>query len=550
MKKEEVKKRGKFKLNDRGGSSLFVILIMAILVLGAVFWVASGSFTNFTKSNFSKPESYLRYVEKKDLLGRNFDSLSKAYQNASGQVDYTRNALEEEFSFTVGERGEKYIKMAAQFGIDLSWLQNFGVSVLINSKDDDLQIKSSLSVNDQKAISPEIIMDMHNKKAYLGAEELTKEYLEFDLSERLKDEDFKDAKARFEKWKSVVSDSKKLNKLMEKYLDLALGDLESVEKKKNVELTSASITQKCTELTVTLEESELKKIIKTVCQELSQDQDIKQMMKDYLSAKKSDEIADQKYEQFQKNMDGIAGKIDDIDFNLERVIIRLYLDKQSNVIGRIYEIQKGEESPIIVKMIMPVEKNKAGLEISYQDGSKNISLNGLGKLQGSKLSGEYTLFVNDAKMMNLEVGEFDLKALRDGLVKFHLVIKPGTDLDMKNLYSALGIQKKTAVSALALLRPGLDLKADIGKNKSSAEIRITDNDEDLVSIAYKGSTKKTAAIKMPSKTVDIKDEEAVNKYVESLDWEKLDKILDKANVPMEYLQALKRYLEKSGAAGK
>ena len=547
MKKQmSVSKRNLFrKLNDRGGFNIVVVLIIAVVVLGIVFWVASGSFTNFTKSNFSKPESYLKYVEKKELLGENYSSVNKAYQNIFNQLDYSSNAIEEEFSFIVGERGERYIKMAKQLGADLSWLQSFGVEILLNSKDDDLQVKSSFSLNDQKVVSPEIILDMHNKLAYLGAAELSKEYLKFDLSEKISDEDFNEAKARFEKFKKAYPDSKEVNKLIEKYLDLVFAEVKNVEKSKKAELESDDVSQKCTELTVTLSEKDLKSIIKAVCNELSKDQNAKKILKDYLSATKPNVDADQVCERFQEKAEEVAGRIDDIEFNLEKVVIRLYLDKKSNVVGRIYEVQRGGEDPIIVKMIAPTDKNKSGFEISYQKGARKNSFEGTGKLKGNKLSGDYTLRINDTKVLNMEVKDFDLKALKDGNLKGHFVIKPSGDLDMDQLLSAFGINNKMISSTLALVKPGLDLKLDTGKTKSSMEIAVTDSDVDIFRIVCKVSTKKNSAIKTPSKTVDVTDQEAVNKFIDSLDWDKIDKTLDKANVPSAYLDALKRYLEKS-----
>lgn len=547
MKREvSDSKRNVFcKLNDRGEINLAIILIIAAVVLGIVFWVASGSFTNYTKSHFSKPVDYLKYVEKKELLGENYSSFTKAYKNVFNQLDYSSNALEEEFTFTIGERGEKYIKMLKQLGADLSWMQNFGIAVTINSKDGDLQLKSLFSLNDQKVVSPEIILDVHNKMAYLGAAELSKEYLKFDLSDRLSDEDFNEAMARFEKFKEAYPDSKEVNKLFDKYLDLIFAEVENVEKSKNAELEGDDVAQKCTELTVTLKEEDLKKIIKTVCKELSQDQDMKKIVKDYLSATKPNVDFDQAYERFQEKAEEVVNRIDEIPFGLEKVVIRLYLDKQSNVVGRIYEIKMGDEDPIIIKMIAPMDKNKAGFEISYQKGASKSSFEGTGKLKGNKLSGEYGFKLNGNKILNMKVEDFDLKALKDGNLKGHFVIKPAGDLDMDQILSGIGINNKMVSSALALVKPGLDVKLDTGKTKSSMELAVTDSDEDIFRIVCQVSVKKSSAIKMPTKTVDVQDEEAVKAHLESLDWGKIEKTLEKANVPSQYLDALKRYLEKS-----
>ena len=81
-------------------------------------------------------------------------------------LDFSDKYVEEQVTVSVGEAGEKYLRMTKGSDADFSWLSSASFKYSLNNKDDVAQFKSSLFLNEKKIVSPEIILDQKDLTLY------------------------------------------------------------------------------------------------------------------------------------------------------------------------------------------------------------------------------------------------------------------------------------------------------------------------------------------------------------------------------------------------
>lgn len=556
------------KLNNAGKGSVFVIVAIALIAILIACGFCTGIIQRFYMANFSKPVDYLTYVEKNEFTGKDFRQRYKNVKNVFKQYDLTQNMIEQDLEFRIGERGTKLLGLSKMVGVDLSWLQSFGLRYAINTKDDKSEIKAALSVNGQTFLSPSMMLDLTKKFGYFLIPELSEDVICIDMSSEFKDENFMELlSAKSEKMKNAYPDEKTLEKLLKKYIDLVSAQLETVEKEKKVDLECSGVSQKCTALKVSLKEEDLKKICKVLCKELSEDEEFKKIYLNYYravlddkSSKSDDKEVDgsdqegasgakdnalEKYEAFQKSLKDSYENMDKVNFNTKSLTVTLYVDAGSDIVGRVYEIVSNSDEKTVYRLLMPTKKEKAGLEISVMSNDKTVSLTGEGRLKGKKLSGEFVLRAQDKSLVNVKVEEIDLDFLNSGKKKGHVTVSLSQEIDMKDLLEKTREYSEDAYNLLVVgignMRPGIDVKWDATDKKGVVEIALIDGDADVFRFVSTAYLKKRENITIPDKVIDSEDEEALMECLDNLNFPKMKENLEKAGVPGEYLKTFEQY---------
>ena len=246
-------------LNNAGKLSVGVIIAMAAVAVVALIFIAGGGFSKTVHKTFDSPKKYFSYVEKQAILGKKDSSVLSRVNDASEFYTNTDRYLKEEITLTVGEKGGSYLRLLKETGVDLSWLTSAGIAYTVNSKDNNLEVKSTITLNEKEIISPEVILDSQKKAIYAKIPELAKDYAKYDLEEY--GEKFDEFLEMAEKMKAAYPDSKDMKKLLTKYVKLVLDNVENVERTRGAVLECDEVSQKCTLLTVTLKEEDFLKIL-------------------------------------------------------------------------------------------------------------------------------------------------------------------------------------------------------------------------------------------------------------------------------------------------
>ncbi|MBQ1850578.1 MAG: hypothetical protein II139_09450 [Lachnospiraceae bacterium] len=525
-----------------------IIVAAALVALILVVSIINGKFAKGVHKTFDSPKKYMAYVEKQAILGKKDNTIRSIYNHLSNRLTDEDQALEEKVTLTIGEAGASYLRLAKAAGVDLTWLQSAGFKYYVNTKDNDVEMKTTLYLNEKEIANPTVILDSNKKVVYAKIPELSKDVVKYDLEEYA--EQFDEIIKKAEKVRLAYPDIKKLDKLADKYIKLALDGLENVEKDKG-EFEAGDISQKCTIIRATIKEKDVKKIVSSVAKEAAKDQDLKALFLDLAKALELGDASDA-WNAFSEGMTELAEEFPERELDFEKIVVELYVDGDGKIVGRTYKIVPVDGMDMQVKLGTATKGSNKGFEASFKYGENAVKLSGTGKVKGGKLSGEYALRVMGEKVVTFTVDKFDQNAWDDGYLKGHFTCELEGDLsEMMNLSSLLPYSirrtlrdyEDTLENMSAAIEPSFDLIIDTSKNKHKIDFGVLNHDEEIFRIAFQGTMKEGSKVKIPSKAVDVSDTSELADFVDGLDMDKILDTLDSADVPKEYREIISSYLK-------
>lgn len=552
--KSENSRRFFRRLDNAGKVFWVILLIVAIVAIGGVVFVVSGAASRFVHSTFDSPKKYFSYVVKEELVGDKIETVSKLVEQRHFITEFKDQALDEKITLTIGERGEKYLRMLRESeGVDLSWISTATLKYNLNSKDKATEMKSSLLINDKEILNPNVYIDYNKKVAYAQVPELTKSAAKVDFGEYLENESLERLFERYELLSSAYPGTKEMNALLDKYLTLVLNEIDNVEKEKNVSFDCDEVSQKCTRLTATLKEKDLKKIQRALFKELAKDKDLEKILKNYfekiIETNGLEQIdADEVYDRFLESLEEAEEEIDEYESDFDKIIVELYLNGSGNVIGQIYTIVPKDGDKAVFKFGAATSGKEMGVEFSYKCGEESYKFSGTGRLKGTKLTSEFMLKVNGEKILKASVEDFDIAALAKGNLKGHctasLISEGGESADQRNYSNGIDYMLGRNFRVISSVKPGIDVVFDVTGKKHSIDIGFMSDDEDIFRIAIQGTVKNPSKVKFPEKAVDVTDEDELDEFLEELNWEGLIDALDNADAPKSIRDAISEFSEE------
>ena len=452
--------------------------------------------------------------------------------------------------------GEDLVDLVGLSGLDLDWLKALRLEYEFNRKDEMAGGSLTLKLNKDKVTSANLILDQKEQKLYLQAPDISKNYLGADtdslsggvlgiLRDILPKALYYTVKPYFEggntdlgeraaKVMEALPGRDQFKKLLDKYLEIAVNSIDSVEREKDT-LEAGDVSAQYTALTVTLDQKTAMKIAENVLKELKKDKEVAGYVKDV--AKALDADPEDIYGDFIDGLDEALEEIEDARDNIDpddkqKIVMTLYVDGKGNIAGR--EIKVNFGSSLKFRYAVPVKGGKLGIDVSLKQDSETLfSITGSGKLSGSALSFDAVLKVQGAKLLEISVDKLDGVKLKQGYFKGIVTLKPGAELmDLLRLPGTVErIVKKLSLS--------LDL--DTAKNSSDVTLIVNYDDASLVSLALAG--KSSSAKKITA----VKDSLDTQEWVEELkekDLKDFLKNLKKTDIPSEYLEELESLIER------
>ncbi|MBQ3906790.1 MAG: hypothetical protein II743_08455, partial [Lachnospiraceae bacterium] len=160
-----------------------IIVAAALVALILVVSIINGKFAKGIHKTFDSPKKYMAYVEKQAILGKKDNTVRSIYNHLSNRLTDEDQALEEKVTLTIGEAGASYLRLAKAAGVDLTWLQSAGFKYYVNTKDNDVEMKTTLYLNEKEIANPTVILDSNKKVVYAKIPELSKDVVKYDLEE-------------------------------------------------------------------------------------------------------------------------------------------------------------------------------------------------------------------------------------------------------------------------------------------------------------------------------------------------------------------------------
>lgn len=525
--------------------ALLGILCVAVLLLAA----NSARLINSYHRNFSTPEEYYRWVERRSIR-KNAKTLAEYYVNYFAEQlhrygTYTR----EEIRVELGDAGRDMMELA---DVDLSWFEKGAITLESASKDGVWQGVTGLEIGGEKLLSVETIMDLKDEAAYLGFPGLSQNYLAVDMepstpffkafvfASNMTPEEYLKTMELLELLYRECPDKRQIEALANRYLELLLNSIDNVKLRTGKTVRVGNISQSCTTLKVYLDKNDIQDMLSDFLKELQEDREIEQLLvRIYDLAAELDvgnyRDGEEFYEAFQDNIDDI---LDDMDYYVtyhDELDMTVYVDDKGQVIGREIEFPNSWEE-ISFSWLNPHKGSKFGYKAGVTADGEEVSVTGSGRDFWNKVNGSFTVRYEGTSAVDIEVKGLDMNSLRKGYLngRFIVTLPSGfsraVDLDFASSY-------------LRDMKLVIDVSMSSSSEKLSMELR---KDKELwgslTVTARRGNGRK---ISVPStrNAIFVEDRQDFEDWWDTLKWSNLLKKMNKAGLPAEAVDMVEEISE-------
>ena len=394
----------------KGSKKPFIICLCIILVLAIVAVIVGVVLMKSGKLNFSKKSKLSAGVDQlTESIMKPVDDISNAIENNNLEVKVLNNiskgdaiAIDTEVSASIDNievsgmtsSDEKIMDAVKEFLNSAS----IGLNAQYDGKE-KVYANANLSM-DGNSISAEGLYD--GEKAAFRSKELNEKWLAISKSDLLKqmgvnESDLEEAKKAVEKAlegstelvNSVKIDQKTADEIEKRYKDVLKDFISSKEKSIKEEKTKVKVDGKeksCQKLTLTLDEKDLKKLLKNYVSTFQKDTQTQGIIKNYMESLNkymndmSTEIGTSSYTSDMENMleqwndllkelDTISSEIDNISFD-GKIKLIVYATNTE-----VYKTEISVEySGAVIELTTEYTDNKSVTEITVSQGSQEMTM--------------------------------------------------------------------------------------------------------------------------------------------------------------------------------
>ena len=537
--KPKKKKTGKIVLASVGA----VVIAVALLIVFNLSALA-----NFAKKTFSSPDKYYQWVEMQSVKEAS-GLVSNVYGDLHDQIKNVFNMSSNgEIKFELGEAGQEMLSMSGFAGVDTSWFKDATIKFDSSLKDKAVQANMGFLLGKDQLASIDVIEDMKDGFAiYMAIPELSKTYLGVDLEE-MTGMDMDNMTQYYEfidLIANIIPNDAQVEKLINKYSEIALGCIDDVEMKSGRSKKVKSISEKFTKLTVTIDADALQRIAEAVIEELAKDKEVEKIIYKVCEGLAESDFedlgmefdmdAEEVYESFLEGLEYAAGntnEIGDSDFEFE---MEVYVDGKGNIRGRSFEI--GDEWDTVEFSVLATHKGKDfGYEASIVYDGEKVAIAGTGKDSGKKVSGEFAIQYNGASICDIIATDFNTDEMKKGYLNGNFVIKPSS-----------GINRVMDMSSASSMLSELEVEIDCKMSQKSGEcvINVRSGEDDWGTLSVKASQGSGKKVTIPSgkKLIMVEDEDSIEDYWDTIDWDKFLDKLDETDLPSEFVDMIEEIAE-------
>ncbi len=495
-------------------TGLIIGLSAGVVVLAAVALVVCGLtiFRGSLIKAFGSDEAYFKYVENK-AFADGADSLSKAYGKMNENVGKS-TTTDANIAFEISDEVIELIEK--EVGEEFDWAKNINADINTVVDDGKEEVELKLNFGEDTVLDFAAILDMEESDMYLAFADLSDKYLLID-NELDASASSASAYAADPEFIEAMPTEKEMNKLLKKYIKIAIDNLDNVDKSTE-EIEIEGIEQKVTALEFKLTEENAMEIAEEVLKELKKDKDVKEYIKNVQEYLEDEEDYDgDLYDEFKDAVDEALDEIEEGEYDDDKVIFVLtdYVNGRHEIIGRKFEVDSEE--------IFYYATVRDGKEFAFEAKAAEYEIEGEGNDKWDKLNAEYKLKFEDITLAEMEITDLDCDKWEDGIVDGNIKITPA-----KFLLSIM--MGESQLSDISLVDPALELDFEGKKDSSKVEINVLSGDKLYFGMTLSGSVKDGGKVKLPdSSDVTTSEEEW------EVDIDKLAEILVNAGVPENWL---------------
>ncbi|MCM1326176.1 MAG: zinc ribbon domain-containing protein [Bacteroidales bacterium] len=526
-----------------GKAGIFVAIgVAAVLLVVVVSCVVNAAgISNFMHKTFSSPEGYFQYVMKNEVTAAS-ERAGGLYSDMVSKLNFYDVGYDAELTVELGEEVQALMKMAGAYtdlssdGIDLSKLESFKVGAGVSVKDSTVGCNLTAHINQVALLSLNSVMDLAQGEAYFQIPELSKTYLglnmeDYDMVGYYYDLDsLTEAQEMNKEIVKALPGQADVEKMIQRYLNVMIENMDDVTIGSKKQLKVEGITQKCTEIKVTIDGKTAKKAMEAVIEEALDDKDLKKIITKAIDA--TGEDGDEYYDEFADALEYLKTELKYVGQSDGEIVLKIYVDGKGNVIGT--EADFGDDR---YSSVFTVTKGKdKAYEISLVEDDENIySLSGKGQTSRGLLTGEFVLEVENQSVAEFKVSNLDLKKWESGYFNGSVEIMPSSEM------GELLAQEFSA--PIASFVEDASITVDCKASAEEAEYRVAVNydREKLLSatLTVKTGSGSKASVPDSKSVIMLEDESDLIEYVKEVDWDQLITGLEKTGVFEELVGDLK-----------
>lgn len=527
-------------------AGIFVALAVAAAALAAVVSVCvvnAASINNFLKKTFSSPEKYFQFVMEKEV-SENSKHIGVLYNDMVSRLNYYDTSYSGELSIELGEDAKSMmnlVQMAIEMsdkdlgGIDVSKFESLKVGTDMAIKDSIFSLGIMTDVNQVSLISPNIVADMEQGKAYLQIPELSSTYLGMDMDDYAIGyydlDEFAQMQDQSREMIKALPKQADVEKMAERYLNIVIKNISKVSIGDQKSLEVEGITQKCTELEITIDGRTMKNIMEAVIEEALEDKKLEKMITEMAAV--TDQDGEDSYEDFVESLKDMKTTLKDMAKADGEIEVRVYVDSKGNVIGVVVEIEEEDSN---CSMLSATKGKNTAYEISLVNRGEDVfEISGKGKESKGLLIGEFSVEAAGKPVADLEVSQLDVNMLKSGYLNGTVEIIPSSEL-IDALADELDVPVSSYLKGFTVL---LDSKSS--SKEFDWKVTLNDNGDKLLSVALamKVGNGSKASLPDSDSVMMIEDSYDMMDYVKEADLDELADSLDKSGVFSEWAEYVK-----------
>ena len=529
-KKPKKRKKGLF-------ISLTALVLAACIAIVTVFNFSS--IKGLWAEKFGSDEDYFKYVEKKSfsdfanssskLYGKFIDTLGMSSFNSEAKVELQ---LGDSASDLI-----KYVVPTNEYTKNLDWLKTISYSIKTNISDKIQQADIKFNIGDGTLIDFNYIVDAENGNVYAGLLNLSSKYLKTEMPGVASSGSMSDTALLRDISKKMPSD-KEYQELVEKYIGFVIDSIGNVEKS-STNLTIGEYTQKVTTLEYKITEDDVLNIAKKVLTELKNDGDVKEFITDIETSaieEYEEYIGDNYkkgdlYKEYQKAVQDALDEISSEEVrNSELLSVIDYVNSSHEIIGR--EIKIGGET--VLEYASAYDGDKFAYEAKCDE--LGLLITGEGTDKDNVLTATYSIKIDGQKLIDIKLENFDCDSLKEGSLNGSIELIPSYNIISDAL--DLGVAEQSVIS---MLKPSLKFSFENTSKSSYIEIDVLSKNEKIVGLAITSAQTKESKVSIPKDSEVISFEDA-EKYLDTLDLNKLVTALEKAKLPKGLVDTVKEVI--------
>lgn len=480
------------------------------------------------------PDEYFAYLHEAQAEGF-AKSFSKGFLDAFSGETQGAGSVEAELKVTLGKQLLGILEDAiAESGMemDVDWLKT--ISLIMNSNTDssnNQSVNMALAIGKQKIVSIDALLDAENTIMYMGIPELSKKYVKMDMGEM----DNVTVLSTPDMMALLMEDmpsEQEMEKLVNGYMGIIAKYLSGAERREGT-LLAGDGSEDVTGLTVTITEEELAEMIQELLEYTKENKTSRKIVQAFINYSETiaandpyGNVESLTMAEFEDFMDEGIETMGDIIAEAEEGNYIEFTVFANLAEIRGYEVLVYSDGNVInsANFYFVHDGNKIYVDMQVNAAYTHASVEGVLTQKSGKLSGELSLEIDGD-----ELGILELKNVTsEGYGTYVITPNPV-------LLDELGMNEM--ISNLIS-----DASFEIEIKEDGLAVSVVNDKGTLITLDLTASTGKGSKVSFPSNTIDGSDYDAMDDWMESMDFGKLLDNLKKAGLPNDLYKLLKQAL--------